>query len=309
MQFNILAEGLSAPPGAPVPFPDPAIKASECGGFDEVEPKERVFDWSLRRLRLLEEITRWSADVVALEECDHYADWFEPALRAAGYDSVYLPKVDAPGLNFGFYSCGTALFWKRDVFVADAVHSRYVDGGQRPFVMATLGLRSAEGVRVTVAATHLKAKAGAKNEERRVHDVREILGALEAEAAASRAPCHVLLMGDFNTNPYDEPGKHEAAAVPAVLAHPLQLRSAYPLPQSEGGQGWTTWKRRAGKEARNTIDYIFHSAGLAPTRLLAAPDKAELEPARLPGLRYPSDHLAIMAELQCAAPSDGVGRV
>ena len=39
-----------------------------------------------------------------------------------------------------------------------------------------------------------------------------------------------------------------------------------------------------------------HSPSLRATALLAPPDEADLEPARLPGLRYPSDHLAIMAE-------------
>lgn len=51
-------------------------------------------------------------------------------------------------------------------------------------------------------------------------------------------------------------------------------------------------------QVKHTIDYIFHDAGLRATRVLAPPQEAELEPGRLPGLRYPSDHLSIVAELE-----------
>ena len=51
-------------------------------------------------------------------------------------------------------------------------------------------------------------------------------------------------------------------------------------------------------QVKHTIDYIFHDAGLRATRVLAPPQEAELEPARLPGLRYPSDHLSLVAELE-----------
>ena len=51
-------------------------------------------------------------------------------------------------------------------------------------------------------------------------------------------------------------------------------------------------------QVKHTIDYIFHDAGLRATRILAPPQEAELEPARLPGLRYPSDHLSLVAELE-----------
>ena len=51
-------------------------------------------------------------------------------------------------------------------------------------------------------------------------------------------------------------------------------------------------------QVKHTIDYIFHDAGLRATRVLAPPQEAELEPARLPGLRYPSDHLSLVAEFE-----------
>lgn len=63
---------------------------------------------------------------------------------------------------------------------------------------------------------------------------------------------------------------------------------------------YTTWKRRGTKEVKSCIDYIFHSPSLATAARLEPPEEAELESSRLPGFRYPSDHLAIMAHLVAA---------
>ena len=313
MQFNVLAEGLSSGPACAPPLRlDAAPKPSEFGGFDAVERPEECLDWQKRRLRLLEEVARVSPDVLALEECDRWADWFEPALRALGYDGLWAPKRNAPGLAYGYHSDGTALLWRRAAVEPVSAEGCYLDGadgseGSRPYVIATLrrrggGLSRAlgqggggAGELLLVGATHLKAKPGEANEASRAADVRQLLAALQRRADALPA-AHVLLCGDFNTDPYDVP-QHKAACVPAVRAHPLGLRSAYPLPASDADAAFTTWKRRGATEARHMIDYIWHSPRLTPYQTLAPPDAAALEPARLPGFRYPSDHLSIAARL------------
>ena len=56
MQFNLLAEGLSADPSVTPPFP--ASKESGFGGFDSVEEPSDVMNFKdVRRWRLLEVIT------------------------------------------------------------------------------------------------------------------------------------------------------------------------------------------------------------------------------------------------------------
>lgn len=151
--------------------------------------------------------------------------------------------------------------------------------------------------------------------------VAQLLDALQARGAAWADG--VLLCGDLNTDPHDVAAKMRAKCVPTVLAHPLGLRSAYPLPESEAppplttrphpkharmhearthhhqaSTWWTTWKKRGAYEIKHAIDYIFHDAGLRAVRVLAPPNERELEPARLPGIRYPSDHLSILAQMQ-----------
>ena len=63
-------------------------------------------------------------------------------------------------------------------------------------------------------------------------------------------------------------------------------------------QLWTSWKTRGADEIKCFIDYIFHDAALRTARVLAPPAVADLEPARLPGMRYPSDHISLLAELE-----------
>merc|ERR1740139_681154 len=138
MQFNLLAEGLSSGPDATPPFA--AMKRSDYGGFDSVVRRERVFAWDTRKLRLLEEILRYAPDVLTVQECDHFDDLLLPALRLAGYDGVFAPKRSAPGLEFGYYSDGTAVFWRTEVFARLGAERRVfteLDGSEssRPFVL------------------------------------------------------------------------------------------------------------------------------------------------------------------------------
>jgi hypothetical protein len=98
MQFNLLAEGLSAHPDAPPPFQQDTrgnpITASTCGGFDHDHDPDNsslshsllIFDFhDYRKWRLLEEILLVDPDVLAVEEIDHFADFFEPVLASYGY--------------------------------------------------------------------------------------------------------------------------------------------------------------------------------------------------------------------------------
>jgi hypothetical protein len=119
MQFNLLAEGLSAHPNNTPPFLQDTqgspIKPSSCGGFecDNSPSRELVFHFhEYRKWRLLEEILRVDPDVLTLEEIDHYPDFFQPLLTSLGYKGLFQPKKDSPSTQFGYYSDGVAVFWK-----------------------------------------------------------------------------------------------------------------------------------------------------------------------------------------------------
>jgi hypothetical protein len=103
MQFNILAEGLSAHPQAVPPFnssngyPDP--EPSSCGDFDLDENASVIFNFEgCRRWRVLEEILNVSPDILALEECDHFDDFFLPILESLGYSVCPSLSLSNPAL-------------------------------------------------------------------------------------------------------------------------------------------------------------------------------------------------------------------
>jgi len=123
-----------------------------------------------------------------------------------------------------------------------------------------------------------------------------------------------IITGDFNATPQDKPD-YPARAIPLMLSS--HYHSAYDLDDPDT---YTTWKYRRSKdkgnegekETKHTIDYIFYHAPLpgssssssSSTRevrvrsRLSLPTPEEVGSEALPSLRYPSDHLAIMAEFE-----------
>jgi hypothetical protein len=169
--------------------------------------------------------------------------------------------------------------------------------------------------KVLVATTHLKAKISQQNEDLRTGQVKQML-ALIADAADSWGECAIIFAADHNADAYDVTEKGaviNATCVPAVVkAERPRLKCAYPLPTSEADM-FTTWKKRGQYEAKHTIDYIWYSKDPSMLRCLerlAGVPAAEMAPARLPGFRYPSDHLSLWAkfELVRSAPHRSLTR-
>jgi nocturnin len=307
----MLARGLSSAP--------------RFGGFTKT-PRACLDFHAYRKLRVLEEVLRFAPDVVAVEECDHFRDFLQPAMDQFGYDGVFQPKRDAPGLGIWrdsmgdadrrrqqpFFSDGCALFWKRATLRGVASGAVGYDSGKEAdgvlwgqvglyarlaLVQKKNGGGSGGGERRTfvVAATHLKSKASPENEARRVEQISQLLTRLEDERRDAAEP--VVVMGDFNTDPGLDLYKH----VTGDGGRALDLDSAYAL----GSPGrvepaYTTCKERKAGVACHTIDYILVPRSTAVEALLSVPPLADLSPGMLPNWNYPSDHLAIGADLVLA---------
>lgn len=319
LQFNALAEGLSSGPDVKTPFPV-AKKDSEggasakndagYGGFTQVKCPEICLDFNLRRWRVLEVILGIGVkndnpldgffDVIALEEIDRYRGFFAPLLRIFGYEGLFMPKQKAPGVALGYYSDGCALFWKTNTFDfvrEDRLNYRV---GNQVAILAELKHKSS-GAHILVAITHLKAQKSMTNEKIRCSQVEELLGHIQAAVAERDIP--VLIMGDFNADPpahlsFDE------SSVGAVLSNhlfkdseftPLRLQSAYEI-DPPSNDLFTTWKTRGTQTVKRIIDYIFYTEQLTCTSTFSVPKDDKLEAGKLPGLRYPSDHLMIAAK-------------
>ena len=200
MQFNTLAEGLSAGPNIKTPFhADPLQSTANrngvespvpYGGFDKVPNPEITLDFSLRRWRLLEVIlssikdnnseiddsSPWSCcpDILALEEVDRFYGFFRPALAKFGYDGIFAEKPAAPGVPLGFYSDGCALFWKTDVFEKRSFCKKSYGCGKQVYLIAVLRHKPT-GRDLVIAVTHLKAQDSEPTEKIRTLQARELV--------------------------------------------------------------------------------------------------------------------------------------
>lgn len=315
MQFNALAEGLSCGPSAKTPFVvksrDPKVKSesekASFGGFSSIPFPKVALDFRLRRWRILEVILGSNRDalfdIVAMEEIDRYHGFFFPLLRLFGYQGSFVPKTRAPGLFMGWYSDGCALFWQPSFELVSEQRREYSVGNQ-VYMIVTLR-HVATGHHVIVAVTHLKAQKGAAQERVRCHQVDELLDSISKRASVlvqNHKAVSVIVTGDFNADP--PVNTSDDGAVSRILRRGIQtnaqhssspILSAYDL---SAPTFYTTWKTRGPVTIRRIIDYIFYSGSLTCKATLRVPPEVELDVTKLPGLRYPSDHVMIAAKFR-----------
>jgi len=215
-------------------------------------------------------------DVIALEECDHFSDWFQPKLEKEGYEGIFYPKpykpANAPQAD------GTALFWRKDKFkLLKQSYSQYSPEESQGVVLVLLENSTEPGKNVCVAATHLKASLGF--EERRETQGKILLQTINNFIPEKDYP--VIILGDFNDTP--------DSAVHKVM------RESYTSAYEDKPGHWTTWKKRK-EEVKRTIDYIWYCSGkLRATHILAIPEDKDC-PLLLPAEYHPSDHMMIAAK-------------
>ena len=255
------------------------------------------------------------------------------------YQGVFQPKPFSPCVNFGWYSDGVALLWhikkfhtitrpcddtslgaatnhtkswiEMGSFQGDAtcedmnmpIHDpARIAARNQVYILVPLQRVGTDQI-IIVAATHLKAKGGCKNECIRHLQATELKYKAN-QMANTLQDCgwkniSIIILGDFNSEPND-------ASVQHMLQHDINSRvmqSAYNL---NNGSLYTTWKERKDGPVCRTIDYIFYSSYTEQTNtevascqltceeILAVPKKESVDEL-LPGFRYPSDHLLIGA--------------
>jgi mRNA deadenylase 3'-5' endonuclease subunit Ccr4 len=320
MQFNTLAEGLSSCQAKrPFKIQEPAAyqqNPNEYGGFTSIPHPSILLDFGNRRWRLLEVVLGPNLDapydIIALEEVDRYRGFFAPVLKLFGYDSIFVPKKNSPGVRLGWYSDGCVLAWRKSVFcLVDRRIGEYSVGNQ-VYILAALQHRTS-GQSIVVGATHLKAQQSEINELIRCRQVGEFLSAIDQEivsltsvGSVSLETLSVILLGDFNADPPFQM-KADPSAIKIILTHAgLNMNSncthyyesAYNVVDPTEDL-FTSWKIRGSKEVKRVIDYIFYAGiSLRCTETLKIVPILELEETKLPGLRHPSDHLHICAKFE-----------
>lgn len=253
MQWNMLADSLA--------FDFPAVN-------------ENYLKWEHRSRLVLEEIDIIAADIICIEELDHYEDLLLPHLMQKGYRGIYQKKPD-------WHKDGTAIFYKTELLeLEESEVIKFPVGNQ--FALYAKFRMCKENVELVVVATHLKSKKDF--EERRVEEIEVILNTLAKDSSLP-----MIICGDFNSEP-------SWATYQRCLSCPLNLHSAYfntLIPDSE--PSYTTFKHREHLESR-VIDYIWLK-GFKASEVLSIPSLDEIGPNALPSENYPSDHLSLSCKL------------
>jgi len=234
---------------------------------DFPEKPRTIVEWDFRKNNLIQVLKEHSPDVIAIEECDKFSDWFKPELAKLDYDGVFQAKSNKDG---------TAVFWSNKKFKSTNFKYYRYGADSQGMVMLELSHTDNPETGIYIAATHLKANGEFR--EQREKQVAMILEEFPKFFNHKNWPSFVL--GDFNDYPSSSP----------IQKMQTVYTSAY---DNSDKDSWTTWKKRE-TEVKRVIDYIFYDKSRATlSQILLQPSNC---PTHLPDTFYPSDHLAICAQ-------------
>ena len=289
-------------------------ESSSTYNFSKV-PQEGL-KWENRREKHLEEILISGADVICLEEVDHFSDFFQPKLKENGFEGLFKPKKYSACLekeiNNGPDGC--ALFYRAEKFLCIEKREVLLKNGEKEpnhcAILVKLGLKKTlpteskeeppaekhckimeekaseecSEAQLCIAVTHLK--AGAEGSGKRLIQGTHLFS--EMKDFCKDLPA--IICGDFNAQPLEEVYHH-------FKSSEAWLESSYYTGYGEKEPPLTSWKFRPGREFKYTIDYIWYSSqNLQVKGVWGIPSEEDIGENALPGLCYPSDHIALCTE-------------
>lgn len=233
--------------------------------FPEVNPEH--LKWPYRQKLIYQEILRINADIILLQELDHYEDMHKE-LKIKGYSSIFQQKK-------GWHDDGVAIFFREKMFELKQKYSILLSGSQ-----VALGMKlKKDSQEFYVFTTHLKSFKGFDNE--RAQQVRVLLSYIEG---LEKLP--IVIGGDFNS----EPG---SCAYEEINKGSWNLKSVYCFGKEAE---FTTVKFRDELEVK-TEDYLWQN-GFEVVAYLGIPYLKDIDKGGLPCWNYPSDHFALAADLR-----------
>lgn len=211
MTWNVLADGLA-----------------QHGNFAHVKEPASALSWETRAPGILATIDSASADVVCLQECNHWHDTFEPHLCIAGPWSGVHTCAGTAAERLGGDADGEAVLLRRSRL--ELLSSRVVrfesDTTQRGIIVLARDRSapaSASGKPAVwvIATAHFKAKTGPGPAATRLVQARAWASYVGAAVASARAAgsrvSGVVMAGDLNEPPSGSAGVEPGSAVRACL--------------------------------------------------------------------------------------------
>ena len=143
-------------------------------------------------------------------------------------------------------------------------------------------------------ATHFKAGYNPEAAEKRRQQAASLVKIVNGLKSANPDCGSVILCGDFNGEPGEKFYDLISSGIDGGIA------SAYKVANGGREPEYTTYKKRAGSDHRWCIDYIWFSEGtLRLAEVLKLPTPQEIgHNIMLPSLRFPSDHLSLVATFE-----------
>lgn len=274
---------------------------------------------------ILQEILRSGADIICMEEVDHFHDFLHPQLEQRGFKGLFVEKKNSPCLEFTpnngpdgcalFYrSSKLTLLMKKEVvldredgtksnqvamlvqlqlFPDNSESSKDSDSGSKEKISeksqdvepVAMSKIAAQSAQ-TVCVAVTHLKAKQEGSKLRLAQGKYLLS--EVHSFAGSHP--VIVCGDFNAPP-DEPVYELFQGSDS----PPKLSSSYVTPHYGNKEpSLTSWKFRAAGESKYTIDYIwFKSDTLKVDSIWTVPTEEEIGKDGLPCAKYPSDHVSL----------------
>lgn len=294
-----------------------------------------VMRWESRKHLICQEICRWSADIVCLQEVDRYNDILTN-VKKQGYAGNYKRRT-------GEAKDGCAVFWKEKRFrLLEADTIQFYAFGLRDNVAQLLVFELCEASSRRVIVGNIHVLFNPKRGDIKLGQVRILLS--KAHALSEKwGGIPVVLAGDFNSTPQsaiyeflsnsklnitardrrglsgqvefsqygiprflnycwsDEELKNATGNSNCTqLTHPLKLRSSYAAVKSNAltrGPCGEPLATTCHSKFIGTVDYLWYSTGLASTRVLdTLPIDTLKRLGGLPSEEIGSDHLALASE-------------
>ncbi|KAJ4839899.1 hypothetical protein Tsubulata_042751, partial [Turnera subulata] len=223
--------------------------------------------WEYRKRNLLNEIIKYDADIVCLQEVqsDHFESFFKPELLKHGYCVLYKHKTQPLYTRNQYIFDGCATFYRDDLFkeitkyevefdgMASSVIKKLDSESERQGIIrlkkgnialvvileaveAGTGLRS----RICVANTHIHASREFPDTKLCQDGRIKVANLIQGLEKISNAHVPLLICGDFNSVPESDPHNllvgnairlscQDKQSDPLGIYHHLKLRHAMPL--------------------------------------------------------------------------------
>ena len=286
--------------------------------------------WPYRAPLILNEILRSGADIVCMEEVDHFHDFLHPQLEQKGFKGLFIEKKNSPCMEFSpnngpdgctlFYRSSKLTLLKKKELVLNRE-----DGTKSNQVAMMVQLQLSPDISDSEGASKdgdvnipSKEKSSKKSQieepvtmstsadqstpavcvavthlkaKREGSELRLAQGRHLLTEIQSFAENHpVIVCGDFNAPP-NEPVYELFIGSDS----PPKLSSSYVTPHYGNKEPpLTSWKFRAAGESKYTIDYIWFSSDMLKVdSIWTVPTEEEIGKDGLPCAKYPSDHVAL----------------